>query len=379
MLVMHKLMGGFVAILEQLLQHMESQSDSDSESSTHSDLGTTAKLYSLFHSLQENLETPFSKVVTELKELHGLHAANRALVRAKTRSGSHKKSRYKVMVEQLEAAMEKKDHDLICGVLRVAHSRIPFDKSKRRWVEFSQLLIKFLIDLIFAGETSKLQEILEIGFVDVIDPSTGRYLIHFASESGNLNCLQTVAKMLQTSPNVTSNTISGNTPLHLAVSQGHTECAQYLIKLSADVDAQDNKGQTPLLKATRGAFYDCIQLLLTNGANPDIVNNMGESPLSVAAGFVQAFNPKKDANFRCVILLLCNNANLPLHIDRHSRNVIRSAARVLLSSYWTSVIINPKITHHLQNLLDTSSPSTTDASLGRSDSDISMMEDDFSV
>ena len=420
-------MSGFISIFEQLLQSMESQSDSDSEGSNYIELGTTSKLYDLYNEIKENLLIPFSTVAESLNTLYNIHKENftnissqsqiviinndntstfnttcssvsnlnqqtnvnispsqssrkiqKSLSRKNVSSASanKNKSKFAIMVEQLNNAIDRGDHDLICGVLRVAHSRIPFSKCKRRWVEFSQILVKYNTKLIRSGDSVKLQEILEIGFIDVAEPIAGMYLIHFAAESGQLNCLKMIFKMLNTSPNVRTKTVSGNAALHLSVSQGHTECAQYLLKSNADVDVVDNKGQTPLLKAARGAFYDCMQLLLTSNANPNIKNSMGESPLSVTAGFVQTFNPKKDANFRCVILLLCNQADLPLSIDKHSKNVIRSAAQILLSSYWTSVIIYPKVQTHLQNLLDSSTNS--DVSIPTiSDSEISMVEEDL--
>ena len=393
-------MSGFIAIFEQLLECMEAQSDSDSESSSsitsstsNMEGSTQKKLYNIYNEIKNDLDYPFDKLTSLFNDIYQIHkklyqnfidlypSRKQTSVynythhhKNKSSKSSKKQNRFKTMLDQLSKVIELGDHEKICGVLRVAHSCIPFDKSKRRWVEFSQVLITYNLQLARNGKSAKLQEILEIGFIDVAEPNSGMFLIHFAAEAGQLNCLKVISKMLNTNPNITSNTVSGNSPLHLAVSQGNTSSAQYLIKINADIDCMDNKGQTPLLKATRGAFYDCIQLLLSNNADPNIKSHLGESPLSVAAGFVQTFNPKKDANFRCVILLLCHNADLPYSIDRHSKNVIRSAAQILLSSYWTSVIINPKIQSHLKYILDASSSptSTNDISV---DSDLSLIDD----
>lgn len=44
----------------------------------------------------------------------------------------------------------------------------------------------------------------------------------------------------------TSTTDLGQTPLHLAASEGFLDCAEILVKAGADVLAKDNLGQTPL-------------------------------------------------------------------------------------------------------------------------------------
>lgn len=47
-------------------------------------------------------------------------------------------------------------------------------------------------------------------------------------------------------PFPTSTTDSGQTPLHLAASEGFLDCAEVLVKAGADVLAEDSSGQTPL-------------------------------------------------------------------------------------------------------------------------------------
>lgn len=44
----------------------------------------------------------------------------------------------------------------------------------------------------------------------------------------------------------TSTTDLGQTPLHLAASEGFLDCAEILVKAGADVLAKDSLGQTPL-------------------------------------------------------------------------------------------------------------------------------------
>uniref|UniRef100_A0A3Q4M9V2 Uncharacterized protein n=1 Tax=Neolamprologus brichardi TaxID=32507 RepID=A0A3Q4M9V2_NEOBR len=45
---------------------------------------------------------------------------------------------------------------------------------------------------------------------------------------------------------VVLNVYLGQTPLHLAASEGFLDCAEILVKAGADVLAKDSLGQTPL-------------------------------------------------------------------------------------------------------------------------------------
>lgn len=45
---------------------------------------------------------------------------------------------------------------------------------------------------------------------------------------------------------ITRTTDSGQTPLHLAASEGFMDCAEILVQAGADVLAKDSMGHTPL-------------------------------------------------------------------------------------------------------------------------------------
>jgi ankyrin repeat protein len=49
--------------------------------------------------------------------------------------------------------------------------------------------------------------------------------------------------------------IDGNTPMHLAVDNGHTDCVKLLLRLGADINVMNIRGSTPvrsLLRPQRG-------------------------------------------------------------------------------------------------------------------------------
>ena len=77
---------------------------------------------------------------------------------------------------------------------------------------------------------------------------------------------------------------NGQTPLHLAVKHGLTRVVELLLKLGADVDAQDNDDMTPLLFASQTDDSGTIaQLLLEYGTNVHIRDKTGRTPLHMAS------------------------------------------------------------------------------------------------
>jgi ankyrin repeat protein len=76
----------------------------------------------------------------------------------------------------------------------------------------------------------------------------------------------------------------GETPLHLAVSDGKKDVAELLLANKAEVDAKDNNGWTPLHWAAIYDHKDVAELLLANKAEVNAKDNNGWTPLHWAAG-----------------------------------------------------------------------------------------------
>jgi ankyrin repeat protein len=74
----------------------------------------------------------------------------------------------------------------------------------------------------------------------------------------------------------------GNTPLILAAVTRWADGISTLIRLKAQVNAQNRLGETALLKAVQGRDLAMVKLLIEAGANPDIADNSGTSARSVA-------------------------------------------------------------------------------------------------
>jgi uncharacterized protein len=71
----------------------------------------------------------------------------------------------------------------------------------------------------------------------------------------------------------------GQTPLHLAASQGHSGIAKYLLENNADTHVQDITGATPLHEAVRYGHTDIAKMLLDAGADINAEDNLGKTPI----------------------------------------------------------------------------------------------------
>ena len=81
---------------------------------------------------------------------------------------------------------------------------------------------------------------------------------------------------------VNDETDSGETPLHCASKSGHTDIADLLVDLGADVNITDLWKQTPLHAACTGKHLDTVRLLVQRGAEVSIPDGNRKCPLHIA-------------------------------------------------------------------------------------------------
>ncbi len=115
--------------------------------------------------------------------------------------------------------------------------------------------------------------------VNTRDGSTGEAAIHIVTRRGDLGWL---GLLYQKGANLNLKDRDGNTPLILAAVTRWSDGISTLIRLKAQVNAQNRLGETALLKAVQGRDLALVKLLIEAGANPDIADNSGTSARSVA-------------------------------------------------------------------------------------------------
>ncbi|NLI74922.1 MAG: hypothetical protein GX442_00610 [Candidatus Riflebacteria bacterium] len=112
--------------------------------------------------------------------------------------------------------------------------------------------------------------------------AAGAAPIHAAVKADNL---AKVTAILDKDPAQISvkTTKEGETPLHVAVGEGHATMTAFLLTRKADVNARDNEGTTPLLLATGNDDTELATLLLRKGADVKLRDNDGAAALELAA------------------------------------------------------------------------------------------------
>jgi len=111
--------------------------------------------------------------------------------------------------------------------------------------------------------------------------------IHIAAKAGNL---EKVKALLNANPDLVNSkdtasytefSYKGQTPLHWAAYENHTNVVELLLVSKADVNARDSFNKTPLFYAASDP--DVVKLLLANKADVNAKDNSGRTPLHEAA------------------------------------------------------------------------------------------------
>jgi ankyrin repeat protein len=121
--------------------------------------------------------------------------------------------------------------------------------------------------------------------VNTRDNDTGEAAVHIVTRRGDLGWL---GLLYQKGANLNVKDREGNTPLILAAITRWSDGASTLIRLKAQVNAQNRLGETALLKVVQARDLGLAKALIEAGANPDIADNSGISPRIAADNDVRA-------------------------------------------------------------------------------------------
>ena len=98
-----------------------------------------------------------------------------------------------------------------------------------------------------------------------------------------------------------TDTLSGNTLLHIAVQSENYPLIELLINKGTCINARNNLEQTPLHLAIHTENHKIINLLLEQKADPNIQDRNGETPMHIAA---------YNGDYKVIKLLLLFKANM---------------------------------------------------------------------
>lgn len=121
--------------------------------------------------------------------------------------------------------------------------------------------------------------------VNTRDNDTGEAGIHIVTRRGDLGWL---GLLYQKGANLNLKDRDGNTPLILATISRWSEGVGTLIRLKAQVNAQNRLGETAVLKAVQARDLALVKALIDAGANPDLADNSGISARAAANSDMRA-------------------------------------------------------------------------------------------
>lgn len=75
----------------------------------------------------------------------------------------------------------------------------------------------------------------------------------------------------------------GNTPLHIAATQGHLNSVKHLVHLGCDINEADWTGCTALMLASKAGHVLTVQYLIDAGSWVNVTNRRGDTAMMVAA------------------------------------------------------------------------------------------------
>lgn len=109
----------------------------------------------------------------------------------------------------------------------------------------------------------------------------------------------------------------GYTTLDMAIVFGHTQAAEYLIGLGADISSLRGDGNTPLINAIKRGRPQIAKLLIEKGADHDAPDEEGNPPIRWAV---------EKGLSEIVALLLANHADVNFTENRDGRTLLHIAA-----------------------------------------------------
>uniref|UniRef100_A0AAQ4Q1Q0 Ankyrin repeat domain 52a n=1 Tax=Gasterosteus aculeatus aculeatus TaxID=481459 RepID=A0AAQ4Q1Q0_GASAC len=179
-------------------------------------------------------------------------------------------------------------------------------------------------------------------YVDMQD-AAGRSVLYLAAQKGYARCVEVL--LAQGASCLLNDNRLMWTPIHVAASNGHSDCLRMMIDYGEEGDltnVADKFGQTPLMLAVLGGHTDCVHYLLEKDALPDAKDKRGST--SLHRGAVLGHDD-------CVTALLEHKASA-LCRDVQGRTPLHYAASRGHTEILASMVQAAMATDHQDKLLD---------------------------
>ncbi|XP_037654718.1 ankycorbin isoform X2 [Choloepus didactylus] len=105
--------------------------------------------------------------------------------------------------------------------------------------------------------------------------SSGKTALHYAAQG----CLQAVQVLCEHKSPINLKDLDGNTPLLLAIQNGHSEVCRFLLDHGADVNSRDKNGRTVLMLACEIGSSNIVEALIRKSADLNLVDSLGHNAL----------------------------------------------------------------------------------------------------
>ena len=127
-----------------------------------------------------------------------------------------------------------------------------------------------------SGDFTRVKQLLAAGApADISSPGLCWSPLHSAVSCGHSDIVKTLLEN-GASPELRSSFAA--TPLHIASSGGNVECIQYLLDKGVDINCRDDLSRTPLHGAAGEGRDEAITYLLEKGASPSFDASVTENP-----------------------------------------------------------------------------------------------------